>query len=1505
MPKKIKTLLIVFMLSVLPVSINSWARHGNSGIPVVINEFAASNNSSVTDPQGQFEDWIELYNYDNEDIDISGMYLTDDLNEPRKWQFPDETIIPAEDFLLVWADNDTTDSGLHSNFELNAEGEEIGFFDSDGLELIDSITYSEQSTDISFGRFPDAEQNWLFLATPTPGSPNQDAYSGVVADTKFSHNRDFYESPFEVTITTETPDAVIHYTLDGSEPTESRGARYENPISINTTTILKAMAFKPDFKSTNIDAQTYIFLDDVIQQPDRPSGFPASWSGYAADYEMDPDIINERTYRSMIKDALLSLPAMSITMNTDDMFGNESGIYSNPLEAGVDWERPGSVELFYPDGTEGFQVNCGIRIQGGYFRRNDMSRKHSFRLLFKGIYGPTKLNFPLFGKDAADSFDTIVLRAGANDGYAWNAAKYTEQYTRDEFARRLQLATGNASAHGIFVHLYINGLYWGLYNPCERPDNAFSATYFGGEKENWDALHEGGYGDNAGAEATNGDFEAWNLMLEKCRQAASSNTAYLELQGKNPDGTDNPAHPNLLDVQNYIDYLIVNIWAGNWDWPWKNYWIGRDRSGNSTGFKFYNWDCENTIGNNLDRSPLNKNTLNNDFSDAGRPHQSLRNNPEYRLLFADRIHKFFFNGGILTSASLYGSYLNIASEIELAMVAESARWGDMHYRPPLTLEDWYDRDSNYNDGRAGLGWILDYYIPQRSDIVMNQFRNAGLYPNVDAPVFFINGYHQHGGQINPNSSLTMMNSGQDIWYTTDGSDPRLPEYSNQQDTDTFPILFTENAAKRVLVPRGPVDNTWRGGGDFDDSNWISDTGGVGYDRSSGYEQYINIDVEDLMYGGNTSCLIRIPFELSTDNLSQITSLILKLRYEDGFVAWLNGIEVARGNIDGEPLWNSASDYQRNDNDAVYLEPFDISEYIDLLDTGQNILAIHGLNLSTGSSDFLISAMLTADDNAAGNPGTVSASAVRYTGPIPLQISTHIKARILDGDTWSALNETVYSVGPVADNLRITEIMYHPAYTGNPDDPNTEYIELTNIGVETINLNLAKFTNGIDFIFPDMELSPGGYVLAVKDIDAFEAKYGQNLSIAGQYEGRLNNAGERIKLEDAAGQVILDFTFKDGWYGSTDGGGFSLTVIDPAINEPTGWSDKANYRPSVETGGSPGFDDTEDIPRLGEIVINEILAHSHDTAPDWIELYNASETSVNIGGWFLSDNESYISKYVIAEPTIVPPGGYIVFYEDLYFGNPDNPGTNEPFRLSENGENLYLNSARNGILTGYSEQEQFDASETGISFGRFLTSDNAYIFVLMSSITPGTANAYPKVGPVIINEIMYNPASDDQDEEYIELLNISDSQVALYYYDEEQFVNISWRLNDTNGISYDFPIGTRLMPGEFLLLVKDRNTFLSRYPAAGNNAQLLEWGPGRLDNAGEQIQLLKPGDEFEGTRYYILIDKVKYSDGSHPDGRPDLWPPQADGDGFSLSRINPDGYGNDVINWQAAPPSPGQ
>ncbi|MHC4753242.1 MAG: CotH kinase family protein [Planctomycetota bacterium] len=241
------------------------------GIPLAINEFMASNNSSIPDPQGEYDDWIEIYNFGDYAINIGGMYLTDNLSTPTKWRIPGNspaaTTIPAGGYLLIWADDETTEVGLHAGFKLDADGEEVGLFDSDGITLIDSITFPDQTVDISFGRYPDANDDLRFFAVPSPAAQNNNAYLGEVTDTKFSHDGGFYDSPpFFVTLATETKDAVIYYTLDGTEPYKlggrfPTGTVYTNPIPISKTTRLRAKAIRSGWKPSNIETQAYIFLD--------------------------------------------------------------------------------------------------------------------------------------------------------------------------------------------------------------------------------------------------------------------------------------------------------------------------------------------------------------------------------------------------------------------------------------------------------------------------------------------------------------------------------------------------------------------------------------------------------------------------------------------------------------------------------------------------------------------------------------------------------------------------------------------------------------------------------------------------------------------------------------------------------------------------------------------------------------------------------------------------------------------------------------------------------------------------------------------------------------------------------------------------------------------------------------------------------------------------------------------------------------------------------------------
>jgi hypothetical protein len=279
-----------------------------------------------------------------------------------------------------------------------------------------------------------------------------------------------------------------------------------------------------------------------------------------------------------------------------------------------------------------------------------------------------------------------------------------------------------------------------------------------------------------------------------------------------------------------------------------------------------------------------------------------------------------------------------------------------------------------------------------------------------------------------------------IYYTTDGTNPYQPLDATTRST----TLITENAAKKVLVPATAMSTTWRQPTSYDDQTWLSGSGNVGYEQGQGYESLININVGTSMYNKQTSCYVRIPFSVDAALRDSINILTLRMRYDDGIVVFLNGEKVAEANAPANLVWNAAAP---SSLESSAWETFDISGFANRLAAGKNVLAIHGLNVSLTSSDFLIGTELIA--GIANNAGTISQNAVEYTAPILIDETTNIKACAFDNVNWSALNEAKLWVLKGMDNLRISEIHYHPLSEADSDDSSYEFIELKNIGDETI------------------------------------------------------------------------------------------------------------------------------------------------------------------------------------------------------------------------------------------------------------------------------------------------------------------------------------------------------------------------------------------------------------------------------------------------------------------------
>lgn len=479
-------------------------------------------------------------------------------------------------------------------------------------------------------------------------------------------------------------------------------------------------------------------------------------------------------------------------------------------------------------------------------------------------------------------------------------------------------------------------------------------------------------------------------------------------------------------------------------------------------------------------------------------------------------------------------------------------------------------------------------------------------------------------------------------------------------------------------------------------------------------------------------------------------------------------------------------------------------------------------------------------------------------------------------------------------LRITELMYHPApLSGATNDPQDfAYLELRNIsGTETLDLTGVHFASGIEFSFTGSavtSLAPGQRVLVVKNAAALAARYGSGLPVAGEFAGNLDRGGERITLLDAANEEILDFTYRDSWYPLTDGAGFSLVVVNEAA-EPDAWNWPAQWRPSGVEGGSPGAGGDALLPAIPGILINEALTHTDLPAVDAVELYNPTAGSVDIGGWFLTDDFAMPKKYRIPDGTVIPAGGYLVFDESQF--NPLGLG----FALDSAGDQIYLFSGdADTNVTGYYHGFAFGAAANGVSFGRHVNSQGAEHFVAQSTNTLLAANAPPLVGPLVFNQIMYHPpgagTNDNTGDEYLELMNISDTVVALY---DPLHPTNTWRLR--GGVDFDFPPGVMLAPNERLWVVNfDPNdlaalaAFRARYSLGPAFPIFGPYG-GNLANAGERLELQRPDAPAGADVPYILVEAVEYANTAP-------WPASADGLGLPLQRLAPREYGNDPANW---------
>lgn len=593
-------------------------------------------------------------------------------------------------------------------------------------------------------------------------------YAQLITDAvDFGCKRGFYSTSFELILSNLTPGSTIRYTLDGSKPSLTNGSTYVSPITISRNSMVRAYSYALGMLDSKIKTHTYLFPEQVIRQKntmlqDYGYDFSAEETGKVFwTEEMDPLIVDAAEYKVDVLQGLQDIPTLSIVMSKPDLWGDNGIHWGKNLANTTDaFERECSVEMIYPEGYKGnvyasWQENAGIKIQGGGGRwyQGTYAHKQSFTLVFKNIYGAGKLKNELFADaphgqgTTPGKYDNIILRAGHNKGWGTTWDREKTVYTRDQFGRDLQIRMSGFGSHGMFVHLYLNGKYWGLYNPCERPDNDYLANQFGGESE--DYFYAKGKDSYASDDRIGEPGQSKTRFYEACSKDYSK-MPFSEMQ-------------NWVRVDQSIACFLVYGYANPGDGP--QYYYGNNN--NPSGPVVWTpWDIEDSFGGGSRRTgtPSVTNML-DDRASGDNGLKAFWTNIDFRMRFNDLVYKHFFNDGVMTDKNVLAAWDKLTQYIYKPIVCESARWGDER---GVTM----DRDHEWNAARLAVRTDL---VGRGTDF-LTKLKSSGYYSSLPAPTFWNATAVIDTSMLNApiNFKLTIKKEGANgvVYYTLDGSDPR-------------------------------------------------------------------------------------------------------------------------------------------------------------------------------------------------------------------------------------------------------------------------------------------------------------------------------------------------------------------------------------------------------------------------------------------------------------------------------------------------------------------------------------------------------------------------------------------------------------------------------------------------------------------------------------------------------------------------------------------------------------
>ncbi|MDB4685037.1 CotH kinase family protein [Akkermansiaceae bacterium] len=1119
----------------------------------VISEFMAANQTVLQDGDGEFSDWIEIFNPTASSVDLSSYFLTEDSSDLTKWSFPPLPLAPGERIIVFASGKGAAGPAgeIHTNFKLSAGGEYLALVTASGSTLLQEFapTYPALDEDVSYGILRGDLSTSRVLGTPTPGQPN-DASIPPPSAVTFSLNSRTFSETLNLSLATETAGASIYYTTDGSTPSTKNGILYSSAINLTSTSHLRAIAVREGVAGP-ISGENFIRLaaDLVNYESDLPlmiidnfgaGTVPAKgWSGTGSGVQQVAR--QNAVWATFDRNETTGLASLT---DPPQMI-SRTGIRGRGAFSSTWSQKPYSIEVWDENGEE-----KDVNVLG--------MPAHSDWVLY---YPDTDRN-----KDPSMMFNTFMYELSNNMG---------------RYAARIRWVEAFVNTNGGALSLADRRGVYAIFEKVSRGEGRleFDKLTEDGTEGGWllglnrmDSIPVGGYpAENGSTRPQLFHTRGPNRVSQTSANSAGSgddiprqSNGYLNFD--NPSGYritatqrtaiedwfvefedvlyDNSqwldpinGYRKYLDPKDFVEYFMFNNLSRNGDgmlismFPWKGD-DGKLRMGPAWD---YNWSSYYVGG-----GPTGT------FRHRGDRlwYRRLFDDPDFEQLYVDRW--FYHRDRAMSNTGIESIVNEQAAEIGTTRAIRQGFSNEGSWNSELnTFKNWLTTRADWYDGQ---------FTPR--------------------PV-----YNQNGGEVAGNFIVKFSPPPGTIYYTTDGSDPRRsgggisPSAIQFEGGVTMTKVVAEGDAVRVTIPTATAPPSGLGWTSalFNDTTWLTGTTGVGYDRVNTYDPHINLNLDTTMGRVNTSAYLRLEFDLA--NASSYDVMRLKMKYDDGFVAYLNGALIASENAPATLVWDSGANGGHSDTEAVNFVTFDVNAHVGELVNGTNILAIHGLNDGIGSSDFLITPELEVGQSTVSN-GLV------------LNESVLITARTRDGSDWSAPAEAYFLVDTIpasAENLVISEFHYRPAdasaielAAGFTDRDDFEFIELMNRGSQTINLNGVKFVDGVTFDFSTAEirsLDSGARVLIVKNLAAFEERYGNAFSskIAGEYSGNLSNDGELITLVDATGTNILSFTFNDQspWPEEPDGDSYTLVLINPMGPIIPEHGDPANWRASASSGGSPG------------------------------------------------------------------------------------------------------------------------------------------------------------------------------------------------------------------------------------------------------------------------------------------------------------------------------------------------